>query len=261
MIDKIQVPGLGKQILKESGLVSTLRKLNAQTNRSARKALKANKKDISIAADKELNRKLIKFLSSKSSYPILSEESDEQFDFAKAKGRIWIIDPLDGSMNFFRGIPMNCVSIALWENGKPLFGMIYDFNRDELFESNARRSYLNGKSIEASRISKTSNGVLTTGFPSWRSYESKSLTRFLSQVQNWKKIRMIGSAALSLAWIACGRMEAYIEEDVRIWDVAAGLAIVKGAGGKIVCRPRNRANFVTAIATNSSLMTNFRNLR
>lgn len=251
MIDNVQVPGLGKRILKESGVHALLPRLHKQA--SSRKALKTNKKDISIAADKELNRRLMKFFSSKSSYPILSEEADEQFDFFNNSSRIWIIDPLDGSMNFSRGIPVHCISIALWEDGEPLYGMIYDFNRDELFEGDKRRAFLNGKRIHVSSIRKTEDGVLTTGFPSWRSYDSKSLTKFLSQVQNWKKIRMIGSAALSLAWIACGRMDAYIEEDVRIWDVAAGLPIVIGAGGTCSYRLRKRKNFVTAIATNTHL--------
>lgn len=252
MFNKLDLPGLGSRILKKSGIDQLFLRLNRQS--SGRKTLKANKKDISIAADKSLNRSLMKFLSSNSSYPILSEEAPKQFDFARAKGRIWIIDPLDGSMNFSRGIPLNCISIALWEDGKPLFGMICDFNRSELFESDGKQTYLNGKPVRVGRLKTPENGILTTGFPSWRSYDSKSLTRFLSQVQNWKKIRMIGSAALSLAWIACNRMDAYIEEDVRIWDVAAGLIIVQGAGGKMVCRPRERENFVTAIASNRSLM-------
>jgi myo-inositol-1(or 4)-monophosphatase len=259
MIDHVQVPGFGKRILKESGLVSMLRGLNARSNRSARKAVKINQKDISIGADKKLHQMLTNFFSENSSYPILSEEGKDQLDFAKQKGRLWIIDPLDGSINFSRELPIHCISIALWENRKPLFGMIYDFHRDELFEAQATKgAYLNGSPIRVSQTRKPQDGILSTGFPSWRSYDSKSLTQFISQVQNWKKIRMIGSAATSLAWIACGRMDAYIEEDVRIWDVAAGLALVQEAGGKIVCRSRERANFVTALATNSRLMKNFK---
>jgi myo-inositol-1(or 4)-monophosphatase len=116
---------------------------------------------------------------------------------------------------------------------------------------NIKGARLNGEKIETSPVKNKNQGVICTGFPSWRDYGTDSLSRFVRKVQEWKKVRMIGSAALSLAWVACGRVEAYMEEDIRIWDVAAGLALVRAAGGEIYFKTNISANFVTAAAANS----------
>jgi myo-inositol-1(or 4)-monophosphatase len=250
----LEVPGLGRRFLQASGLDVILNSLKQPNSQVGREAIRTDLKDISIAADKQLHEKISAFLLSHSDYPILSEEADDQLDFAKAKGPYWIIDPLDGSLNFHRSIPLNCISIALWEGRKPRLGIVYDFHRDEMFEADTKKgAFLNGVPIHVSTTKKPSDGIVSTGFPSWRSYEAKALKQFVSKVQNWKKVRMIGSAALTLAWISSGRFDAYVEEDVRIWDVAAGLALVQAAGGSILCKPNARKNFVTTIATNGSI--------
>ena len=112
---------------------------------------------------------------------------------------------------------------------------------------------LNNKQCISSSITNPEKGVLCTGFPSWRNFNDESLSLFLKKINKWKKIRTIGSAALSLVWVARGWADAYIEEDIRIWDVAAGLAIVKAAGGEIYLKENDRPNFVTAIATNGKI--------
>ena len=210
-------------------------------------------KDIKLNVDAEINKKIISFLANKFPYPILSEEEKNQISFKKYNKKFWIIDPLDGSLNFSRNIPMSCISIALFNDSKPNYGCIYDFNRNELFVAGSNSCYLNGSRTTTSKIDRKSKGILCTGFPSWRNYEDGSLIKFLDKIKNWKKIRAIGSAALSLTWVARGWADAYIEEDIRIWDVAAGLGLVLAAGGEIYLKENEQPNFVTAIATNGKI--------
>ena len=213
-------------------------------------------KDISVSADKRINRSLIKFIKHETPYEVISEESQTEKSFDSIDDPVWIIDPLDGSLNFARNIPISCISIALWKKQQPLGGVIFDFVHQRLFSADLDSGTLpreNDMVIRTSRISEINRSVLCTGFPSWRDYKTKSLSLFVERIQKWKKIRLIGSAALSLAWVASGRADAYIEEDIRIWDVAAGLALVKAAGGHIYCKPGSRKNFVTAAATNGKI--------
>lgn len=212
-----------------------------------------NGKDIKLNLDAEINNKIISFLANKFQYPILSEEQENQTSFKKYKEKFWIIDPLDGSLNFSRNIPISCISIALFNGKNTEFGCIYDFNRNDLFITGQNKSLLNHHKITTSKVEKKSKGVLCTGFPSWRNYGNESLKIFINKIQDWKKIRAIGSAALSLTWVARGWVEAYMEEDIRIWDVAAGLALVEAAGGEVFVKENKRTNFVTAIATNGTI--------
>lgn len=218
------------------------------------------KKDIKLELDSYLNEKIISYLRNNFKFEILSEESEKDVDFTTINSLVWIVDPLDGSLNFSRNIPISCISISLWENKLPIYGLIYDMNRNELFKGycknnsdNNKEAYLNGRIIKVNNINNIDKGVLCTGFPSWRDYGTDSLNEFINKVKSWKKLRLLGSAAISLAWVASGRTDAYIEEDIRIWDVAAGMALVKSAGGSIFIQPNERKNFVTAIATNGNI--------
>ena len=219
------------------------------------------KKDISLSTDKYLDKEITTFLQSNLPYPILSEESGKKLDFRDYDDYFWIIDPLDGTLNYSRSIPISCISIALWQKQNPVIGIIYDFYHDEMFIGITGKTpihektgaWLNQQELITSDISNKGQGIICTGFPSWRNYSTGSLTAFVKKVQDWKKVRLIGSAALSLAWVASGRVDAYMEEDIRIWDVAAGLAIVKAAGGNIYFKANDRTNFVTAIATNKNI--------
>lgn len=241
---------------------SFLRELQSDIRNISTEVLSAIEKDISLATDKHLNNKIINFLQSSSEYPILSEESEDQKNYLEYDSYYWIIDPLDGTLNFSRSVPLTCISIALWKKDEPVMGFIYDFTRDELFSGVIENdlgiesgAWLNGIETAVSTTENKKQGIISTGFPSWRSYEDNSLNKFVSKVQEWKKVRLLGTAALSIAWVGCGRFDAYIEEDIRIWDVAAGAAIVKAAGGEISIKPNKRDNFVTAIATNKIIST------
>jgi myo-inositol-1(or 4)-monophosphatase len=187
-------------------------------------------KDIKLKADIESEKLIVDHITKNSNYPILSEESG--FIDGKSVDEIsvyWILDPLDGSLNYYRGVPMACISIALWKGKDALLGVVYDFNRDELFTRiSGKPLYLNRQLVKLDTTTKPkSESIIATGFPSGRAYDDTSLLKFVKLVQEYKKVRLLGSAALSLAWVACGRFDAYSEEGIYIWDIAAGLALVE----------------------------------
>lgn len=188
-------------------------------------------KDMKTAADKEAHALVVELLRSGSGIPVLSEE-DDTHDFSQEL--VWMVDPLDGSVNYVREIPLCAVSIALMRSGQPVIGVVYDFNREELFVCTVdEAATLNGKAIKVSQTGERKEGIIMTGFPSYTGYDDASIRKYVSNVQTFKKIRNIGSAALSLAYVACGRADAYYEKDIKIWDVAAGIALVRSAGGAV----------------------------
>jgi myo-inositol-1(or 4)-monophosphatase len=211
-------------------------------------------KDIKLSTDLLLHQQIVDMLKNFGDIAVLSEEDDKGVDFSKNKEMLWIIDPLDGSLNHLRKIPLSCISISLFRGITPVMGIIYDYNRNEMFTGIiGAGAWLNTVPIKVSSVRDLGQGVLCTGFPSYRDFSEAAIYKFVTDIRKWKKVRLLGSAALSLAYVASGRTDGYIEEDIRIWDVAAGLAIVKAAGGEIACKPNIRANFVTAKATNASI--------
>ncbi len=210
-------------------------------------------KDVKISADLHSEKIIINMLRAKSEFDILTEESGF-LPGASGKHLLWIVDPIDGTMNFLRGIPINCVSIGLWRGNEPLLGVIYDFNKNELFSGIARKiAYLNKKRIKVSALSKEASAVLCTGFPVNTDFSSRGLLRFTKQIQNYKKVRLIGSAALSLAYVAAGRADVYRENNIMLWDVAAGAAIITGAGGNVQMLPLAKENAFSVYASNRRL--------
>ena len=188
-------------------------------------------RDIKHRADLESERIILNLLEKSSPYPILTEESGEigKLDLTSY---FWIIDPLDGTLNFTRGIDFSCVSLSLWHGNEPLLGVINDFNRGEMFSGiNGRGAWCNHRAISVSREQNVQQAVLATGFPVNRDFSSAAIGSFIQHIRGFKKIRLLGSAALSLAYVACGRVDAYTEEDIMFWDVAAGIALVRAASG------------------------------
>ncbi|MFP6582942.1 MAG: inositol monophosphatase family protein [Candidatus Hydrogenedentota bacterium] len=202
----------------------------------ARAVLSAKGKDIKLQADQDAENVILDALSS-SDYPVLAEESGEHGD-TQSGGPMWIVDPLDGTMNFKRGIPICCVSIGLMQGDEPILGVIYDFNRDDLYTGIMwQGAFLNGKEMSVSDVETRCDAVISTGFPVSRDYSSDAVLDFVRYVQSYKKVRFLGSAAMSLAWVASGCVDACVEEDVMLWDVAAGAAIVQAAGGYVELLP------------------------
>lgn len=186
-------------------------------------------KDLKLSSDKSSEKIILDILEG-SNLPILSEEGGSPKPLGD---KYWIVDPLDGTVNYYKGIDgLACVSIALWDSHKPVLGVVYRFMAEELFYGSlGNGAYLNGEALNPSQVHKVSHAVLATGFPVQRSYDEESLGRFIKKVQVFKKIRMLGAAAIMGVFVACGRVDAYMEEEIMLWDVCAAVAIVNAAGG------------------------------
>lgn len=150
-------------------------------------------------------------------------------------GRVWIVDPLDGTVNFVHHIPQVSVSVALWEDGRPQVGVVHDAIRNEVFS--ARRGFgahLDGAPIRVSPVDDTVRSLVVTGFPYDRRERAGELAEILGRVlAEVQGIRRLGSSALDLCWVAAGRFEAYWEYRLHPWDTAAGQLIVEEAGGRV----------------------------
>jgi myo-inositol-1(or 4)-monophosphatase len=249
-----------KPVIKKdiNELISGLKKIKNDIEGQSMTILKHKKKDISLSTDKLLHKKINVLIQSISSYPVLSEEDEDQPDFLTVKGYYWIVDPLDGTVNYYRSIPMSCISVALWWKQQPIMGIVVDLNRDEVFLAVVKKNeitdqigaWLNDRPIRVSSVKQIDQGIVATGFLARGNFETGSMMKTLKLFQNWQKVRLIGSAALSLAWVGCGRMDAYVENSIHIWDVAAGMTIVKAAGGEVSLQPTDQKNRVILAATN-----------
>lgn len=214
-------------------------------------------RDLKIEADRRLDGFILEQLARISNFPVLSEESGFSQSHNNEKNYRWIVDPLDGSLNFSRDIPLYCISISLWRGMDPLLGVIYDFNRNETFTGIVGvGAWLNGTPIKPSNVMEPSKAVLATGFPAGSDFSKNALLDFVEDIKKYKKIRLLGSAALSLSYVACGRVDIYQENGIKIWDVAAGLAIVKAAGGTIKVSDPNDEYSLNAWAFNPHLLKN-----
>lgn len=215
-----------------------------------------HRRDVKLDVDRAAEELIVKILK-ESALPILTEEAGWVGANTSAPGLHWIVDPLDGTMNFLRGIPLSCVSIALWKENEPVLGVVYNFIDQEMFIGViGEGAWLSDKSLKVSDTKHAKDSVLFTGFPVGGDFSSKAVQDFVGQVIRYKKIRSIGSAALSLAYVAAGRGDLYYERDVKIWDVAAGLALVQAAGGKITAQSSPKAHSVTVWAGNPHLEHN-----
>lgn len=147
----------------------------------------------------------------------------------------WIIDPLDGTVNFAHGYPAFCVSIACEAAGGLQYGVIYDPLRDELFEAKkGKGAWLNGRSIRVSQTDRLERALVATGFPyDIRERLSETLRRMERALGVVQGLRRGGSAALDMCYVACGRFEGFYEENLKPWDTAAGLLLIEEAGGRI----------------------------
>jgi myo-inositol-1(or 4)-monophosphatase len=144
------------------------------------------------------------------------------------------VDPIDGTVNLFYGIPHYAVSVACRLDGRSLAGAIYDPNRDEMFSTHGGGgSTCNGKKIQVTKRLKLEEAVIALGFSKGKATIDKCLELYQFYGGRVRKMRAMGSAALDLAYVAAGRLDAYIEQGVSIWDVAAGALLVEEAGGQV----------------------------
>lgn len=163
---------------------------------------------------------------------ILSEETGELKTESEFK---WIIDPIDGTVNFSNGIPLCCVSIALEKNGEMLLGCVYNPLMDEFyFAQQGMGAFLNDKKITVSSKNEVIKSCLVTGFPyTYLDAPNGPLQVFEKLVRRGVPVRRLGSAAIDLCWVAAGRFDGFYEHNLQAWDSAAGFLMVEEAGGKV----------------------------
>jgi myo-inositol-1(or 4)-monophosphatase len=148
----------------------------------------------------------------------------------------WIIDPLDGTTNFIHGLPVFSVSIALQEYDELVSGVVYEVNQDECFYAwKGSPAYLNGREIKVSDNKTLDKSLLATGFPYYNFDKQQGyIELFTELMKSCHGLRRLGSAAVDLAYTACGRFDGYYEYNLNPWDVAAGILIVRQAGGEVM---------------------------
>lgn len=194
---------------------------------------KKGKHDWVTDADKASEKAILAVL--RKAFPGHSIKAEESAPGEALQDRQWLIDPLDGTVNYMHGFPMFCVSIAFVERGRLEAGVVYDPVREELFT--ARRghgAYLNGKRLRVTRCKKFEEALISTGFP-FRMKEKMDLYigSFRRVFLHTGSIRRAGSAALDLSYVACGRMDGFWEMSLAPWDMAAGALLIREAGGAV----------------------------
>ena len=201
-------------------------------------------RDIKLIIDQD-TEKLIRSSLEKTNIPILGEEYGGEM----SNERYWVIDPIDGTANYFRGLNECCVSIALMEGNEALIGVIYNFNNDQMYTAiKDHGAFLNNTKIYVSDVTLKSKASITTGFPASETIESSM--NFLENLKGWKKVRMFGSAALSCAYVASGKCDYYAEKGVYLWDIAAGICLVKEAGGSVEFKLIDKERYEVVFSNN-----------
>ncbi len=183
----------------------------------------------------------------------------------------WVVDPIDGTVNFTYGIPHACVSIALQQRAHPLkladyedgyntlVGVVYDpFCRELWAAIRGQAARLNGKAIHVSARRKLKEAIVSIGFAKSEATLTATLPYFNKLVYRIRKIRMMGSAALGLTYVATGRFDAYIEQGISLWDIAAGGLIIECAGGEFWHRAKAGRHAYRMVATNGLLRRSLR---
>ena len=181
-------------------------------------------------AEKQLVRNLSKLL------PEAGFTTEEETINSRGAVFNWIIDPLDGTTNFIHGVPTYSISIALYAEDQPVLGVVYEINRGEMFYTyKGGPAFLNNREIRVSERTSLSDCLLATGFPYYQFDKQADYMALLSEMmQKCHGLRRIGSAAVDLAYVACGRFDAFFEYNLNAWDVAAGAYLVQQAGGNIL---------------------------
>ena len=199
---------LAKRAAKESGdlLINNKSEYNQRLN--------SNSKDTKLKADIESENLIKSIINQNSSFPILAEESGKSND--DLGDTFWVIDPLDGTANYNRNIPICCISIGLVKDMMPILGVIYDFNNDDMYvgDTYGKKSVMNDQIIKVSNISNKEDGILITGLPHDSDYSEQTLNNMIDDMQKWQKIRMMGSAAMAACYVASAKVELYQKKGI-----------------------------------------------
>jgi myo-inositol-1(or 4)-monophosphatase len=188
--------------------------------------------DLVTEADRASERLVVERLQQNfPEHSVVGEEGGEQGGTSEYR---WYVDPLDGTTNFAHGFPIFNVCLGLQRAGEPLAGVVYDPTRDELFAAErGSGAFLNGARIHVSNVEKVENALVATGFPSWKRHQNVNFHFYYQMALLSHGVRRGGSAAIDLAYVACGRLEAFWEVGLKPWDMAAGSLLVTEAGGRI----------------------------
>src|SRR2546429_1682191 len=193
--------------------------------------------DIKLAIDVETQELISKALLKQ--FPEHALYGEEGIVGDQSSEHQWVVDPLDGTVNYFYGIPHFCVSIALRFKGEIIVGVIYDPIRDEIFAAQkGAQPTLNGKPFRVSERADLAEAVISVGLSKTGVTIDAGLPLLQAMVYRARKCRLMGSAALDMAYVACGRFDAYIEQGISLWDIAAGWILVETAGGTVEMKPR-----------------------
>jgi myo-inositol-1(or 4)-monophosphatase len=202
------------------------------------RGIKVSKKgDINLVTEADLASEALIIERIRSHYPkhtILAEESGTAVAAGGDTAWKWIIDPLDGTTNYAHGYPCFCVTLAVEHHEEIVIGVTFDPTRDELFATErGRGASLNGKPMHVSDTQDLGDALIVTGFPydfKGRPHFARNLTQFLIESRG---VRRDGSAAIDMAYVACGRFDGFWEEGLNPWDMAAGVLLIEEAGGQV----------------------------
>ncbi len=198
--------------------------------------------DIKLALDVEAQELI--FAEILKSFPDHALFGEEGLGGNSASDYQWIVDPLDGTVNYFYGIPHFCVSVALRHGKKIIAGAIYDPMVDELWTAEEGAPPLrNGEPIQVSDRTRLGDAVVIVGLSRTAENKSAAMPVMLDMIDRSRKCRFMGSAALAMAYVASGRVDAYMEPGISLWDIAAGILLVESAGGVVRLSPRGSENY------------------
>jgi myo-inositol-1(or 4)-monophosphatase len=201
-------------------------------NHSASRTVNAETDDdVKMQADVD-SETLVREQLKSTGLPIIGEELGGDAELFASNQLYWVVDPLDGTYNYLRNQPCTCVSLGLMRGPEPVLGVIYNFTAQKTYLGiPGDGTYINGKKITPAWVNKIADACIMTGFPAAADKSAPAMEIFMREVSRYKKIRMIGSAALALAYVGEGVADTYYESGTNLWDVAAGLAIIKASGG------------------------------
>ncbi len=183
--------------------------------------------------DKTAEERLVEGL--KKTFPAAGFITEEETIASEQKEYMWVIDPLDGTTNFIHQLPVYSISIGLLHHNKPIVGVVFEPNRNELFYGwKDGGAYLNGKKISVRKNTVLMDSLMATGFPY---YDFGLIDLYLETlkeiIRTTRGMRRMGSAAVDLAYVACGRFDGFFEYGLNPWDIAGGILLINEAGGKV----------------------------
>ena len=226
--------------LREAALSTALAAGERLRSGACRKVNASTADDVKMQADVD-SETLVRERLKVTGLPVIGEELGGDASLFESDELYWVVDPLDGTYNYLRAQPSTCVSLGLMRGNEPVLGVIRDFTSDKTyFGLPGEGTTVNGVRITPRWAETVADACIMTGFPAAADKSGPAMSLFIDQVRRYKKIRMIGSAALALAYVGEGVADTYYESGTNLWDVAAGLAIIRASGGHYRLVPTGR---------------------